>query len=371
MKILNITHFGSLTNYGALLQAYALQTFLAEAGHDPVLVRASFSLHNRLRKWYRSPVAACKALLAHRAELRAEKLHPRDFAGFAARYMKTTPECYHTAGALKKARLQADVLITGSDQVWSSKRPFPPYFLHFGPAEALRVSYAASIGSQARLGEEYLRKFAAELENFSAVSVREDEGLEQCRRAGRPSARLVPDPVLLLDADHYREKFSDPQLLPEKPFVLVYLVAGKNLLWPELLRRAGERGCEVVAVSSQKSRIPDKFAGNVKVVYPTIPQWLTLIDHAETVITDSFHGTLFSLLFGTPPLVVRKNSHDARFDTLCGYFPSARTALQGRAVYDRIDGGAEPDPAAVADKIARLREVGRAFLSEALSGKRI
>ena len=366
MKILNITHFGSLTNYGALLQAYALQTCLAEMGHDPVLIRASFTLNNQLRKWYRSPFAAWKALLAYLVERRSERRHPRGFAEFTAKYLRTTPEYFHSVEELTEAPLRADVLITGSDQVWSSKHFFPPYFLRFGPPEALRLSYAASIGTRARFGEEYMRDFAAALEGFSAVSVREDEGIEQCRRAGRPSARLVPDPVLLLDADHYREKFSDPRLLPGKPFDLVYLVSVKKPRWKELLRSAREHGREIVAVCSQKSRAPGWFAGAVKTVYPTIPQWLTLIDHAELVITDSYHGTLFSLLFGTPPAVVRKSSHDARFDTLFSYFPSVRSDLCGS-----LGGDAEPDFAAVAERIARLRDVGRAFLNEALSGKRI
>jgi len=365
MKVLNITHFGSLTNYGELLQAYALQTALRSLRHDAVLLRASFSLHNQLRKWYKSPLNACRAWLTHRAALRDENRHPRDFAGFIARNMKATEEVFHTHRELLRADLKADALITGSDQVWSSKRPFPPYFLDFGPKDALRISYAASVGSKARFGEDYLRDFAARLRRFSAVSVRETEALEQCRRAGSPRAVLVPDPVLLLEADHYRKRFFSPELLPEKPFCLIYLVSCRNFPWEEVCRHAQTRGEEPVVVCSQRSTVPKGVEKTARVVYPDLPQWLTLIDRARLTITDSFHGTLVSLLFGTAPAVVRKNSHDARFDTLFSHFPSARR--EWRELF--FGGGDAPDFPAIHEKMRSLREIGFAFLRDALPEK--
>ncbi len=364
MRVFNITHFGSLTNYGALLQAYALQTAVNSLSHEATLIRASFKLHNRLRKWYKSPIRALNAYLDHRAELREEKLHPRDFTGFIARYMRTTEAVFHTHRDLLRADFPADALITGSDQVWSSKHPSASYFLDFGPAEARRISYAASVGSKARFDAEYLRDMAAQLRRFSAVSVREIEALEQCRRAGANDAVLVPDPVVLLDADHYRNKFHDPKLLPEKPYYLIYLVSGKNFPWAEVCRRVRDLGCELVVICSQNSTFPEAVSESAKIVYPTIPQWLTLIDNARAMITDSFHGTLFALLFGTPPSVVRKNDHDARFDTLAEYFPSAQNALQGELW--SVDA---PEFTAINEKISRLREIGFAFLRDALSEK--
>ena len=77
MKIFQITHWGSLTNYGALLQAYALQRALRDMGHDVTLIRASFSLHNILRKWYKAPFRVLGALKKRRMELREEERHHR------------------------------------------------------------------------------------------------------------------------------------------------------------------------------------------------------------------------------------------------------------------------------------------------------
>ena len=159
MKILQITHYGSLTNYGALLQAYALQRALTEIGHDVTLLRASFSYHNILKKWYKHPFKVLKAWKRRRNELRTEKKHPRNFPGFAGKYLKLSEQEFHSQKDLLKAGLTADALVTGSDQVWSSKKPSPAYFLEFGPADALRFSYAASVGSMACMDEKYLAEF--------------------------------------------------------------------------------------------------------------------------------------------------------------------------------------------------------------------
>lgn len=358
MKIFQITHYGSLTNYGALLQAYALQSALKELGHDVTLLRASFSFHNVLRKWYRKPLQVLKMLFMQLAEKRAEKKNPRHFAEFAEDCMTLSAEKYHTHKELLAARLEADAFVTGSDQVWSSKTPVPHYFLEFGPPEAIRFSYAASVGSKARFDAGYLAALKEKTANFSGISVRESKALEQCQAAGIDSAVLVPDPVLLFSADEWKKRLSLTAPDPDRKYCLIYTVGHKLIAIDQELREyCRKAGLQIIMIPAQyyaAVKMPD-----VQSIYPDIPGFLNLINNAELVVTDSFHGTVFSLLFNTPFIVIPKNDQDARFITLDEYFHIS-------GAYFKSDLKAflefKVDFHSVNRKICELRETGWSFL---------
>ena len=361
MKIVQITHFGSLTNYGALLQAYALQQALKELGHDPLLLRAGFSFNNILRKWYKSPLRVLKAWHKIKTEEREERLHPRKFREFAAARINLSEKYYNSHRSLLCGNIQADAMVTGSDQVWSGKKPFPPYFLEFGPAGARRFSYAASIGSKARCDRCYLSALREKLSNFQAVSVRESEALKQCQLAGITNAVLVPDPVMLFTPEYYRQELELDGTLPEQKYCLIYTVGRSNIARNrEILDYCREHDLQTVTVAAQHQN--SSVLPETGLCYPEIPQFLNLIDHAEMVITDSFHGTVFSLLFNTPIAVIPKNDHDARFDTLDEYFDLAgcfcresfRKAAEHRFDFEKIN-----------RKLAELRSIGWNFLRSA------
>lgn len=357
MKIAQITHFGSLTNYGALLQAYALQQALKELGHEVVLLQASFTFNNILRKWYKSPLRLFKTWQKLKAEQLAEQQHPRKFMEFAAEQMTLSAKKYHSPQDLLKDKFDVDALVTGSDQVWSGKVPFGPYFLDFGPIGAKRFSYAASIGSKARTDEQYLKEFKQKLANFCGISVREAEALEQCKLAGISSAILVPDPVMLFHGDFYRENLHLSKPADSEKYCLIYTV-GRNLKKEkEIVAYCRENNLKMVVVVSQHQNqvtIPGST-----VCYPEIPEFLSLIDNARLMITDSFHGTVFSLLFNTPVMVIPKNNHDARFDTLDEYFGISD-------VYCRDDFHKAAnfvfDFAAINRKVEELQKIGWGYL---------
>ncbi len=367
MKILQITHSGTLSNYGAVLQAYALQQALKKLGHDPVLIRTDFTFRNILNKWYRNPLRVVRAYGELRARRREERKHPRRFDEFVSRYMQTTPERYSTLGQLRAAPWEADAMVTGSDQVWSGKKPFPPYFLAFGPEKAIRFSYAASVGSKTHGGPEYAAAFKAAVRRFQAVSVRETEALEQCRAYGFPEAKLVPDPVLLLEPEAYVEAFQLPEGPAPEPYGLIYLVGRQGIeKVAGLAEYCRERNLKMVCVHSEHLHAAATAAG-MEVACPEIPAWLDLIRKASLVVTDSFHGTLFSLVFKRRLVIVRKNQRDARFDTLDALFPIAPACYRGDLA---ACAAFQPDHEAIHTKIRELRAEGYAFLNEALTERK-
>lgn len=360
VKILQITHYGSLTNYGALLQAFALQEALKELGHDVTLLRASFSFNNVLKKWYKSPLRVFETYRKIQKELQAEKQNPRFFREFAQQHMNLSSEEYHSHKDLLKANLYADALVTGSDQVWSSKLAFPPYFLEFGPTNSIRFSYAASVGSKARFDEKYLKQLKTKTSSFKGVSVREHDALLQCQKAG-VDAILVPDPVMLFSKEDWIKKLSIPATTNEEDkYCLVYTVSDKGVVLNEsLIEYCKKNNLKIKIIISRKDQ--EILNEDIQICNPDIPTFISLINNASKVVTDSFHGTVFSILCNTPFVVIPKNNYDSRFATLNEYFNISN-------VYSKNDISSalnhNVDFCPINEKLESLRTIGWDFLKQ-------
>ncbi len=362
MKILQVTYFGTTTNYGAVLQAFALQKALRELGHEPVLLRADFTYCNKIKKWYKSPFNALKAWRQQQSIRREELHHPRRFAEFIQTHMAVTGEQYHTIREVRRASWDDfDAMVTGSDQVWSNKKPSPLFFLNFGPKNILRFSYAASVGTKAHSSTQYLDDFRNAVRNFTAISVREHNALELCEKAGVP-ATLCPDPVFLFSPADYEKALHLPPRSQEKKTCLIYLVS-KNAAsaTEEVYRYCREHQLTPISVNSQNHAACAHQMGEE--IYPDIPGWIQHIRDAELVVTDSFHGSAFSILFGKKLVIFPKKDYDARLDMLDRCFGIGPAICRGdfqQAV------AFQPDYSAIREKIAMFREEGFRFLRDAL-----
>ena len=361
MKILQVTHFGTTTNYGAVLQAFALQKALCALGHEPTLLKADFSYHNKIKKWYKSPFNVLKAWRNQRKVKQEELRHPRHFAEFIQKNMISTERVYHTIREVRRTSWkQFDAMITGSDQVWSGKTPSDLYFLKFGPQDALRFSYAASVGTKAHLSPQYVEAFQRAVQKFSAISVREQNALVLCEKAGVP-AEFVPDPVFLFRLEDYEAFLHLPAKTQNQKICFIYLVSKNNSpVMDEVYRYCEEHQLTPVSVSSQNHN--SKPRAGEKEIYPDIPTWIQLIRDAELVVTDSFHGAAFSILFGKKLIIFPKKDYDARLDMLdrCfGIGPAICRGDFGKAM------AFQPDYQKIQKKIAALRDDGFRFLRQA------
>ena len=171
--------------------------------------------------------------------------------------------------------------------------------LQFGPRKAKKIAYAASMGGF-RLTNGYQRHFFGKyLRGFDYISLREQDGVDECRALGFSKARLVPDPTLLIEAEQYRAISEKPAIAEGKKYVLLYLLGNPiDVEVDEIAAWARSKQYELIYTASQGRE--DEFAK-----YDATPQeWLGLIDHAEAVITNSFHGMVFSILFNKPFLVI-------------------------------------------------------------------
>ena len=304
MRIGILTFWKTEDNYGQLLQCYATQTYLRSLGHDTFLVKATNGheyvptlkglLLDKVRTAYRlSPyplyflkraIGSFFYTLTH-GKLRRH-VTQRGFEDFRKDYLNCTQEEY-TLDRLRTNPPEADAFVVGSDQIWNTTDGI--YFLSWVPDGVKKISIAASFGSRQK-SPEFTQLITPWLESFDLITVRERSGLSFCAEAGRDDAALVPDPTLLLRSSDYLRIASERK--EKDSYLFIYFLGTRtDIDWRKINAFAKENGLTIRYVGSQG--VEDKF----KKEEPTISEWLSLMANAESVITNSFHGTVFAMQF--------------------------------------------------------------------------
>lgn len=283
MKI-GIFTFHRSRNYGAILQAYGLVKALKEMGHQPEIVDyCCVSIETPLRLWnpgngvshttkqflfrWRKKCAFDRFIRKHLPLSHKKNMHNKD---------------------LYKAVQNYNCLLTGSDQVWNSRLTGDDgaYFLDFPTTGAYKIAYAASAGDSAALS----KKLLCQLQDFSAVSVREKSLKEYLDTKGIPSS-VCCDPTLLIDPSDFLNMKS--KRLNKSKYLFLFMIWESPDLISLAEKYAREKGYQVI---SNKRCLP--FFHHCR------PEdFLSWIYHAECVITNSFHASVFSLKFHKPLLV--------------------------------------------------------------------
>ena len=304
MKIVILTFWQSEDNYGQLLQCFALQRYLQSLGHETFLVRTINNSANKkksikeqfsykLRTAYRLriyPIYLLKRVISSLCyfiwyrEFREHHIN-RGFENFRQKYLHCSN--IYTLTELQQNPPLADTFITGSDQIWNTTDGI--YFLSWVYKDIPKIAYAASFGARKNTAE-FCDLIKPWLARFNHISVREESGVAICQRAGRNDAICLPDPTLLLDSQDYIPISSNNY--PKERYILIYFLGTRTAIrWKEIHTFARKNNLKIIYVASQGQE--DKF----EKVNATIHDWLALISHAEYVITNSFHGTVFSLIF--------------------------------------------------------------------------
>ena len=275
MKTIGITTLQDRDNYGAVLQTYALQETIRSFGADAYEVR----MGNAAEEMQPDGKAAPIIRMLH---MHGERRH-RLFEDFRNRNLRIRD----LDDDLIKA---TDMFIAGSDQVWNPAVTGGDfrYFLPFVPSEK-RASYAASFGEHP--AENTVGTIRQALSEMPHISVREQSGVALVKElTGRPAVRCV-DPVLLLPQERWQDLASEQN--PGKHYCLLIMVQNDAGLVEYAKGKAAEKGCELIAITA--SWYPplgfDAWASC------SVPSWLALVRDADLVITSSYHGLLFSMIF--------------------------------------------------------------------------
>ena len=365
------------TNYGGILQAYALQTVLERMGHEVVV----FDTPNKcpLPPLWKLPLSFAKRILLKSMgridRIFIESYNNRVYTVITKEIQPFIDEKIHRkvfANFSKIGAREFDAIVVGSDQVWRSIY-FVPMWLGFPIENAYlsftkgwnlkRISYAASFGTDKwEYNEEQTLHSREALQMFDAVSVREENGVKLCKQYFDIDALHVLDPTMLLDVNDYIELFKQKQTPKSKGNLLNYV-----------LDETDEIESLIKKVASMKKMVPfavnNPYEGdNTKPlnqrIKPSVEAWLRGFYDADFVITDSFHACVFSIIFKKQFIVIgNKERGMARFESLLKMF-----GLEERLVDEKVDvNNLHPiDYDIVYNLYGQLKKKSLLFLSENL-----
>jgi hypothetical protein len=289
MKIGIVTYHHSVS-YGAFMQSYAFFRYLSGLGHDVKFIDYNPAHRdNKVRPWSNRFFGFHPQNLVYRFKYRS-------FSDYVKRYLPLTKRSYRTLAELRDDPPDMDAYICGSDQIWNPVHIGdgfdPAYFACFGKPQTKRIAYAASLGSGS-LSDNYHQSLCDNVSNMNHISVREKGGCDLVTSITGRQCEHVLDPTLLVS--DYSELYKSKPLI-KQPYVLVF-----NLIESAWFQKTLEA---VNAVSN----LPFVFVGSYykwwmnpgKTRFCTPGKWLNLFSNAKAVITNSFHGTVFSLNFKKP-----------------------------------------------------------------------
>lgn len=326
MKIGVLTFWHGMSNYGQILQCWAMQQYLKRQGHEPFVIRYVPSSYTSPQKRLLKKVLCVnqirlakdylfdrKAYLLKQSNERNDR--KRKFDEFREKYLDLSDCIYYDIHQIQKNPPVADAYVVGSDQVWAQmldSRNSRAYFLDFGKPETKRIAYAPSFVVK-EYPKEYQGELKALLQKFDAVSCREYSGVDICKSL-EVNAEKVLDPTLLLNKEQYLDLIGEP--IEKKKQIFIYslnISSSEQIRWNELQAFASENNLAVKVTPSQGYFAGDELFGNeVEYLYATPQQWLKTIAESELVVTPSFHGVVLSIILGTPFVSVPlKGAHES------------------------------------------------------------
>jgi len=313
-------------NYGALLQAYSLQTAVRCLGHDAEIINfyrpgiPIFSIRSYLGR------GVGKTWNKIRTILHLLRVRPK-FQRFH-KYFCIGPIHYRTFEDLHRNPPDYDIYICGSDQVWNCTGGIEDtaYFLDFGGDNIRRVAYAPSFGATT-IPDACRDEVRRCLRRFSVLSARESSGCRLLEDLGFPYAPCMPDPTLLLDKADF-EALAVSRLTEKNKIFSYILHESQGLALDIVTWIADNIDSNILNVSLQGNRI-SKGVNRVL----TLTEWIYSVKNAELIVTNSFHAVIFSLIFHKPFLVVRlQGNASAMNDRLISILD--RVKLQERLIGD-------------------------------------
>lgn len=311
MKIATITCH-DVYNYGASLQAYALQEYLESNGHGYQIIDYKPPyLSNHYRLWsvanpaFDKPVLKQLYLLAKFPGRLSGLKRKRLFDKFRVEYLHLTEKRYVSSDDIAEDCPHADIFIAGSDQIWNTffqNGRDKAFYLDFAKDKGRRISYAASFATE-KIHNNAENNVARWLKNFDAISVRESSALDLLSSLGQQDGVLVCDPVFLLDKEKWSHLASNSENLRPcgNNYIFLYDCERSEKLKEIAKALKTESGCKIVTVSSTKGRYADKdhsLSGPL--------EFLVLIQNCKYVVANSFHALAFALIFQKPFFIINR-----------------------------------------------------------------
>lgn len=365
MKKVGILTFQNAFNYGALLQAYALQEKICDLGYDCKLInyKNDFFVTNYINstKVFKQEGFKRKVMLLlrkmrhlktyHRSALKMKKLYQ-----FHNTYFKLSKPIYDDN--IKEINDLFDTVVVGSDQVWNTKLYDykTTYFLDFIDDSTKAITYAASFGKETISGFEYY-ELKDNLSKYKAIAMRENSGCKLLKEHFNVDSVNVLDPTFLQKKEFWYDLANKSKKKIKEKYILVYLVQEPTNLLKEALRYAEKNNCKIYSLNG----LDIKHYKNISDA--SLEDFLYYIKNAECVFTTSFHGLALSINMNTNfyyELSRKVVNNNARLIDL-----AAALGLSSREIIEYMD-ESKIDWDDVNNRLDALREKSINYLKENL-----
>lgn len=316
MKNIGILTQPLIANYGGILQNYALQKILRNMGYNPI----TFDTRRKIPLFI-FVLSTIKTILLffipgkRRPFFKRLEKRKEVFDDFVNKYITKT-EPFHNCHPELITNYNLDAIIVGSDQVWRPQcnQKLDDSFLQFASDSRIRkIAYAASFGVDYwEYNYKSTKKYAELLKKFDFVSVRENSGITLCQKYLNTDAQENLDPTLLLDERDYLDLCASVKKNNSK-FLAAYILDMTNEK-KDILKHLSEE--KQLAIRYFSAEAESKL---------TIQEWLAMFRDASYIVTDSFHGTIFSIIFKKDfQCLYNNNRGNARFESIMNLHKSGK-----------------------------------------------
>ena len=338
MRKLKVTviSMDAVPNYGSVLQAFATKNIFEKYECDVTFVdyaREDVRYDNLSKTWSNgNPI---KSLIMMPTIRRWKKV----FRRFREDNLNLTEHQYTSDEDFNKHVLVSDIFCTGSDQVWNSKWNhgiIRPLYLSFAPKESMKIAFSASFG-QDRLQEEEINATKALINEYRYISVREESAVRILKEQyGYKNAIHVLDPTLMISGNEWRN--YAPKVSKAKPYILIYNL-NRSKEFDKYAKELSKRtGLELVRFCTRY----DQFYRPGKSLFiPEVFEFISLIDNAKYVLTDSFHATAFSMNMHTEPICVYPKEFGGRIESFLKLTKSENCHIRSYNDFDVLNGSVD------------------------------
>ena len=385
MKKVGIITIVNVNNYGAELQAFATFRKLQLMGYNAEIINYLYYkdwryIDSKMSRSFNS--MSIKGKIIYFAKYRVasfvlNKILPlickdvkQRIANFNSFHQHNTrfSKLYKSMKDLYTDTHIYDVYMVGSDQVWNpnASSSIEPYFLTFAPHSALTVSYASSFGVSKIENNSIANRIKLGLSSIKTISVRESSGVNLVKELTGRTAQLVCDPTLLLNKSEWTMFMKPVSNMPQR-YVLIYQLSESDAIVKLATRIGKQEQIPVYRICKRAFKVK-KDKGVVNILNAGPSEFLSLITNASFIITNSFHGTAFSINFDVPfyTVVSAKKKNNNRMESLLDY-----VGLGKRIVKDDVDITNLPivgyDVNATQLKLKSFRLESEKFLEDALA----
>lgn len=302
-KKVGIITMHKVLNYGSALQAYALQYVIEKMGHDVEII--DYIYPNEYHQQFVHKPCALRRLISYTIEMLRgfpRKKRMKAFEEFYKENLKLS-RTYKSKEELHNAPPKYDVYMTGSDQVWNPKsiHEDTSFMLSFTDSPN-KVAFSASV-AKGEIPEKYKKLYATELRKYKHICMREKRGAELVESLIGYKPEVVLDPTLLLGPSEWNVLSQKSKIEIKSPYILIYVLEYSFNVYPymyDLIKHVQQQLDMKLVVLGMSTKHAMNLSNKVILHDASVYDFVKVFANASLVITDSFHGTAFSLNLNVP-----------------------------------------------------------------------